>query len=447
MKNYFNITFEKNGLCIAYLTPDTLREIVSWVIQIYSLEQPVGKNKSKGYEANIKYFWEEIFHSLCKKYLPVEKQDIFEMLEMLEPKQQVNSIIRELRIMILKHLESIGKKEENSNNVLNREFFYLLSYVFKTDKQSQAFVVMCLIYFTIKLTQLKIELELSRTDELRKNISKRILCYYSVGRWGILGTWEEKILPSISIIDKEDSDYKKIAAEISSEQAFLEFKLHNILTYTEYENEKGKYIGELKNIQYILLFYKIHVLNTDNNLWKLKENSQNELRLNKDYKGTFSVLGFVLNMLTGTQIVENFVNSVCDILVSKDNEDSNREKIKEEISIIPELEKYSNKLLLPINDMEFVKYLGETLKVEIKKKSYVRDIKSIFVDCFNIVQRCLDDYFKDGTTDYSTRFFEFPLVKKIVGQEEGFLELLEKTISKHLKEDDFLDDEEWDMGV
>lgn len=371
---------------------------------------------------------------------------------MLEPKQQVNSIIRELRIMILKHLESIGKKEENSNNVLNREFFYLLSYVFKTDKQSQAFVVMCLIYFTIKLTQLKIELELSRTDELRKNISKRILCYYSVGRWGILGTWEEKILPSISIIDKEDSDYKKIAAEISSEQAFLEFKLHNILTYTEYENEKGKYIGELKNIQYILLFYKIHVLNTDDNLWKLKENSQKELRLNKNYRGTFSILGFVLNILNGTQIIENFVNSVCDILVSKDKgDDSNREKIKEEISIIPELEKYSNKLLLPINDMEFVKYLGETLSVEIRKKSYVRNIKIIFIDCFTIVEKCLNDYFKDGRTDYSTRFSEFPLVKKIIGDKTNdkmeFFELLEKTISKHLKEDEFLDDEKWDLGV
>lgn len=415
MEKFFGVRFQHDGRCIKYLTPKTMRELITWIMRIYNLEDPTDpnncNNKLEIYERNIKFFKENIFQNLCEEYLKNEQIVVLRSLDDLTIKQKLDVIKNELKV------------NEDSNE---GAFTWFSFSRFSSDYQLLSYAVMFLIYLTIDVSLLK--LQMKHGDEKKKVIASKKLFdqYYKKGIWG---KYESNMLDIVY----KNKKYNKVLMNESYGIDCDKFKLSFI--YNETTKEIGDdMIQTLKSYQYFILFFKFNVLDWKNDLWeKVDGESSNDnivLKIKNSLSVKFSVLDFVVTYQQQKVVIENFLNSLYHVLFSDSGTYRDNEEFMK-ISILPEIEKYFYKEpILPIADIEYIVELGERLQ-----KKYNRDvvdsIETAIKKYFNYIIEALSE----DDSVVSNYFEEFPLLQsktldKIFQLNEECLSILESRLKE-----------------
>lgn len=429
IEEYFGFRFQINGKCLKYLTPDTFRELTSWVMRLHTLQKPDGKEAV--YINNYNYFMEEILTVVSGKYLSVEKQEVLEMLEMLEPGEQIRLIS--------------GQTQTKDKNRDKNKYKDTLLVIFHSglkevkEPEQYAFVVICLLYFTLKLTQCCKRLEYCGDNiEERKKGCQILLDYYADRGWGLWGNWETKILKPIWIsesfkyLSKVEFLKNKESLNLKLEGSYAPHDKQSCLSF--FENNKSK----LKDFQYILLFFDLKIQDSNGNLWIIKdEEGIKVVKLIREYSGRFSLSGFILSLLNGAGLVEMFLKDFMKCFKEEFNlQDEN-------ISIIPQIENYFYKPLLPLENLELLLVLGRRLEKRMKVFNF-QSIEEMVKQYFESFLEILEELDKEYGLKCKESMENFPLVKR-VREEEDFLKLLAECIQPLMKDSaDIIEDSEWE---
>jgi len=193
----------------------------------------------------------------------------------------------------------------------------------------------------------------------------------------------------------------------------------------------------LKNYQYLLLFYKLQ--KADGNLlyWELIDNRRIALR--QSISGIFCLSGFVLNLIDSSSLLLKFQDWLGEELEGmKVLEESEKNAIREQIFIYPDVD-----LLLPIQDVDFIVFLGSEIKKKLGNAGPVMELDSIAQQVkryFEVILECLENY----DMDYAEKFRNFELVQRIISNDADFMILLAQSIMDHTTPENIVrKDTEW----
>ncbi|MBP3489064.1 MAG: hypothetical protein J6K53_11775 [Roseburia sp.] len=450
MEECLGVCFYEKSKCLYYLTPDTMRELNTWINKMNELSslKKVGKeNYNDACNDNLKWFLNEEFPWLCKKYLGSEAQKMFTEIELLETEGQIHQV------------KAYFAKSEKTNQ--NRPLVEILADSIYNTLSEQVFSALSIIYFSVcisaRINRIK---GCVNAGELEKE-REQLLHYYQDG---IFGGWEKMMLPPMIAMrkdDKESGKFLRIArSDIKKMNGCLKLTLEG-----EYNNKEWKSVSnlfakngpKLINYQYMLLFYQLRDNEELIDVHKWKKVSQNELDLSGEYQGVFSLSGFVLNIMNGAKLVEEFVKEVPQLLYEGP---ATRKKgdvehvLPKAYSIIEELKSYQNEPLLPINNLEYVIKLGKTLQNRLGtgavKQECAETVIAQIQNFFEVLSSSLKEYDTMFETGYQERFLEFKLTQKILGNEKDmeFLKMLAVSIMAHtVPYTQKSDEDEWSGGI
>lgn len=421
MNSYFNTKFASDSRAILYLTPNTLREICSWINQTRGLKKiEENQNLAIIYEENIKRFWLEEFPRVCKRNLSVSNLRDFEMLNFMEAYGKIRFVKERLE----------QKLEINSDSILE-----LLSKAQEADKEIQQYASMAIIYFTMELSEALVNLRqynlqkilTKKEDKTKERILKeQLLKYYINGNRGIWGAWEKRMLGPI-LKDTANNLFIYIGRNRFASD-------NGCFNLTFESTDEALRQESLINYQYLLLFYTCD--NEQELIWDEKDSTVKPTQV---CKGVFSLSGFVINLLEENNLVSSFNNKY---IKKKCMENGKFQKGKYNKLSILQNEEVRNAMeepLLPIDNVEFLIYLGKKIQERFESSSVEFSevnqggIKKKIKEFFRIIINILGEYDKLYTTDYCERFSKFPVVDNIITGKKNFLELLDYSIQSHVE--------------
>lgn len=434
MKDYLYMEFAPDNRCMRYLTPKTLRELCALFIQVKDLNRLTVEenNLIDEYENNMEWFAEIEFTRLCKNLLNDRKRKLIEELDILEISEQMEQIHKMMRSESLPFLKILADETKGSGD-------------------NQELACICLIYLSMKLAESAYRRRCAKSEQERKRALDDFLRYYSINEWGIWGNWEDELIPSI-LVKKEPISFINIARthfKIDNNCLLLDFQdAYNGRDLKKIKEFIGRHRKLLENYQYLLLFYNLDIGDSDTCIWNKVDGTQ--IKLSQHYGGVFSLSGFVLNLLEGAKLVKSFSENLQNLLFP-DIDKNSRDKVKavcDSVSIwTEEFQEATETPLLPLQNVEFLIYMGRKIQDRFNNKNSMESkfegvgdgIKKFFA----VMQECLDEYdnvYKSGISD---RFRKFPLVSKIAGDDNTFIEFLVEKIKCHTDPDIYDSSIEW----
>ena len=421
MNRYFGVRFGPDQKCIYYLAPDTVREISSWVCQMSTLKECYENNQCsdlQAYESNLHRFMLSEFPRLCKKYLEKSERRTIEMLEILDPVGQIK---------LIKDILGKKTKEEKRNSLLK-----LLAYAKVGYQDVQNFAMLSIIYFSMKLQKLVVQMKWEEDAGKRRISAESLIKYYSIGDWGVWGTWERDMSALMAKLDMNQAvkGWCRIARNsFNSDNDCLSLELEGTLNIAD-QNSVKEYIEKNKekliNYQYLLLFYKLGEEDEGQALWQRFTGAKLELAGKR--KGVFSLSGFVLNLIEEASLLNKFQNMMSKMLFDpRVWTKAEKEEQCKMFFITPRED-----LMLPLQNIDFIIYMGTELqkkfgKVE-NKTLNEKNIKDQVREYFKKIAACLDEY----DVVMARKFRKYKLVDKISRQDE-FLKMLAKSIEAHVE--------------
>lgn len=429
MQDYFRARFYAKGKCLYYLVPDTLREASNWFGQIYELENPGDGNESSYYN-NMQWFMENQLEKLCHKYMDGKTIQFLESLDDLEPYAQIR---------LIKEKIQSRSKERKSQSLL-----VLFSNALQDEKQAQDEAAVYIIYLTMKLSKLNYEMSLRPNDE---KVWKSFLGYFMESAWGVWGNWESTFLKPMAALGKntESPEFYNIAwDEFGNGNGCLSVDL--AVTPKEIFNQQNMEI--IRNYQYMLLFYKLDLEDSDNNqIWSSTVQKEKEIRikLSSEFKGIFSLSGFALNLLEGAELVERFLDELPGLLAGKcgmgREEDIRAEMEQKKVSVFEQSEEMNRlreerKLIIPLDSIEYLIYVGMTMKNKLGKYTFGGDelnqIRQQIQKYFEVLGDTLAEFGKTYGSEIVERYRQLPLIEMIENNDDKkFLTMLANNITKH----------------
>lgn len=421
MISYFGAGFMPEGKCLYYLTPDTLRELCTWIIRTRRLSALNDISEKDICEKNFQWFWNEEFPVLRKRYLDFYDDKIFETADLLEPDGQVR-LIKESLIA-----RGLLKEWQKEDSLL--EIILMLN---QGTMQEQALASLISIYFTVMFAEIRADMKWLE-GEKRIQASQRFCQYFSDGMWGI---WEERMVPLMSGDNDRDTlfypigyyTFKKIGEALN-----LSFQ-HGITGKKSFRGvekflEKNK--EQLVNYQLLLLFYRLQgrgAMQTED-IWEIYDASQ-KLKATEELEGLFCLSNPFVNLADTLCLARKFIQALPSILCTgAELEEGEREKIalkvNEEISIFHE-EMFES--IIPLESVEFLietgkraqLYLADGRREGVGKHSVCIKIQKFF----SVIQECLEKYDKEQAENYK----QHPIIKKILQGEQDFLDMLYNSI-------------------
>lgn len=443
MKKYLDINFIKNGKVLHYLTPDTLRELSSWIKQIGTLMDISEESDTKlqNYRDNMKWFWNEQFPVVIKKYLEYKEQGIFKVLDTLEPVNQVRLLKREL--------------ERNYQINIKESLLQILGQLSQGFTDEQEISSLCIMYFSVKLSELMKYIRISGDEDRKKKI-KIFMQYYNKGVWGV---WEKNMIKPFLDARGGEKGFSKIGyTEFTQEKKCLSVEL--IGTYDANNGaDVIRFINEnrtiLINYQYLLLFYRLNIDSglKESNIWTIdQDKGKMQLTLEEPCKGLFCLSNCVINLLEGSKLIEKFVKDISNIFSDAQTENKkSAELIEKKISILRqknEIKELNGHALLPLADVEFLINLGtelqERIQNDIVEVLNSENISMKINEFFTYINDSIRNYDNEFKEEYEKKFCEFPLVQKILYNDIEFMDMLANSIlsnpQNYLSHDD---DKEW----
>ena len=450
MYSCFGVNFDLDENYIDYLAPDTVRDIIRWIYQIGALQNCFADNQCsdvQAYEKNWNWFMANEYPGLCKKYLSTETCGRIKTLELLEPSDQIE--------LVKDSFKNIGAKNVSSS------FLKMFVDAKTGDKDRQDFGALCLIYFNMRLQQLTVQMKYGADADEKGIAASRLLKYYSSGEWGLWGAWEKDMLaPLLRKCDSDSTGSKRqgwcriARSQFKGKKDCLELELPGGMFAARpvrksparnKEEQKGVrgYIEnnkeQLRNYQYLLLFYKLKDVDEEPAIWEYFNGSK--LSLIKPRDGKFSLSGFVLNLFEESSLLRKFkdllLKTFYDFKIF-DAEESR--KLQKEIFIDT-----TEELLLPIQNVDFILHIGNEIYKKLgtaeRETMSLETVKERVRQYFGQIVKCLDKFDKA----YADRFRNYELVKKILDQDEAFGSMLANAIMDHTEPDilPLLDDTEW----
>lgn len=434
MYQYFGVGFALDKKCICHLAPDTVRETCNWVCQIKLLRKCFENSYCKdisGFDDNFHWFMTSEFPRLCRKYLDADNNRMIEMLDFLEPAEQIELI----RKVLSEKLERVDEKS----------LLKLFADAKKGHKDVQDFVSLCLIYFNMTLQRLTVQMYwAAQSDPLTE---MPLIKYYSIGGWGVFGAWEKDMLAPMAKWQTDESKrdqkllgYCRIArCSFKADNGCLTLDvkgMFNAADKSSINNYIDKNKEQLINYQWLLLFYKLQEIDLKQAEWI---RSNGKLELQQSRTGIFCLSGFALNSIDRIPLVKKFQDWLwmefsAYIPFSEQEEENIRKKVFINLN---------SGLLLPLQDVDFIVYLGSELQKRLGGKGHYTRLESMKPQIgryFEVIDMCLQEY----NSDYYTRFHECELVNKILTQDKSFMTLLGKAIEAQTEPEDIpWADEEW----
>ena len=431
MYKYFGIWFGPDKKCIRHLAPDTVREICSWVCQTCTLDACFEGGQCSDlsmYENNMQWFMLSEFPRLCKKYLDTADRKIIRMLDIMEPAGQIELVKGTL----------CNKMKQSREQSLMKLFADAKS----GYEDVQDFVSLCLIYFIMKANQSMVYA--GKGHDIRTNGNATLFIdYYTVGEWGLWGTWERDIMAPMAKMgmgmNKEKCKFYSISQNnFNDDNHCLQLGLKGTFNAADKKSISAylkKNVKLLKDYQYLLLFYKLQEANEEQMSWE--RNNIGTLDLRQSRRGIFSLSGFVLNLLDENSLLRKFQDWLWSEFNKMDIFNKTEEKnLREKVFI-----QSNGDLLLPIQNVDFIVYLG----TEIQKK--LGDMAPLMeIDCikqqikkfFVVIKECLKCYDKSNDDieykeykKYEERFCNYELVRMVIDDDKDFMTLLAKSIMAH----------------
>lgn len=416
MRHYFGAYFAPGGKCLYYLTPDTLREACNWFNQIYASAA-----------IDTKWFLSVEMPRLCHKYLKSDLGNFLDRVDEFEPEQQVQ--------LVKMKFGKLGVQQEG------RSLLEIFAGAIQGDLEMQHFVSINMIYFTVKLSGLGYAMV--GNSEREKAARMKFLKYFSDGDWGVWGAWEEKFLSPIAA--RSGTGAPKFYRIARNEFKNCNNCLNIDLSMSGEFALDQKNVGVLQNYQYLLLFYKLNLEGArDANLWtSTKRSNEIQLKLSNNFRGVFSLSGFVLNLLDGAELVKKFIEELPRLLAQKGGYNSVKEvkaaMNQTKVSIIPQLEKLGvmGGKLLPLDSIEYLVYAGRAIQNRLGRCVFDGDednqIRLQIKNYTVILEETLQDFGEMyGETTICQRYRDLPLTKKMKGEENGeFLGRMVKAIKEH----------------
>lgn len=438
MKNYLGAEILKGGKALVYLTPDTLRELCSWVKEIYELEETEEMEPGKEeeiYAENLKWFWNKKFSGLINKYLNLEEKKIFATIETLESAKKI------------RFLKEQFKKENKAD--LKESLMEILNGMRWGTIEEQRVASLLILYFTVKLSGILISLSWL-VGQKRKVRINELMAYYDKGIWG---KWERDMIRPFFKKTGEETLFVKIAyTEWVKENESLSLELEGNYNRENWRNvcefvEKNKEV--LMDYQYLLLFYKLNQRNniSEKKMWEIsfagdeKTGGENKriIRVIQNCGGLFCLSNIVLNLMEGAELSKKFAETLPDILnvngerVAKEG----WEKLTNRISVFKQkeegLEKWLHEPILPLGNMEYIINLGEKIQKSMDERMVEElndeNISAKIRRFFGIIKEDLEGY---DDPYYAERFGSCPPIKKILEGDEKLMNILSQSIKCHI---------------
>lgn len=437
MYRCFGVRYGLDNRCISYLAPGTLREIFNWTYQINNLTGCYDKNKAvdlKEYEENQRWFFAKEFSGVCNKYLNTEFYKVMQVMEVLEPSEQVKKMCSVFN-------KKMGRKEREPWLETIRE-------AQKYDKQMRDFAYLCIIFFNMKLSDAAVQLQ---SDKVKLKARDLLLQYYSAVEWGVWGSWEDRMIVMRKKHDGLNIQWVNIARHhLKTKDEYLTLEIgsgikqngdkdKNVKSYFETHKES------IQLYQYLLLFYNLEIV-SEEGIFQFDERT-GVFSLAERVSGYFSLSGFVLNIIEGASLLRQFQKMVSEIFDSYKIDNKEKEKLCKNLFIIPN----DKELLLPIDNIDFLIHMGTRIQKELgypvqgdaeQQKDVILQIKSYF----RIIIECLNEYDSAYNSDMANRFSAFGPVRKVLESNVEFTMHLYKRIMEQSEPYDKFPESEWVGG-
>lgn len=415
--------FDPAGGCADILTPDTIRELSNWSIEIEKISEADGREAYS-------WFWKQEFPWLCLKYLTDEENVELSQID----ENDIHTNLIDIRNMLMgRGIKLSGLKEENSvmHNAekLNRlgTIYEMMNILQMVHSKERLFIRIIQIYITARLTNaIKIQSE--------KNTILRM--YYGYSIWE---TWERKMFAPIQANNKTSRFGLISFRKNSGLQLILsgDFGKHGTekfeASYVKRLLDDNKSV--LEDFQHVLLFYgslkPYDLRKEDHQMWSMDRKEDGAIiSLKEDWGGVFSISGFVLNMLEGANVVEEFMTALKSGILGMTKADlsaKGRADLHRKIEQLKVFRKAEE--LMPLNNVEFLVNLGKKVQEQLGDE-VLDESGTLFGKYFGIIKEELKKLDEMYHTKYGEKFEEFSLVKKVEDKSGSFNKMLFKNIEK-----------------
>ena len=406
-RDKLGIELYKNGELIKYFTPNTLRELSTWIKKMSELSDiDISLRKSKAYE----WFWGEMFPNVLKK--EDENLRIFSILGDMRPKEQTDL------------LGSILNAGNNNQSILE-----MISLIQSKNIEERKKSNVCMLFLSMKIMEMMQDTEKS----------KELYDYYSP--WGLWGKWEKKMGSEYIIIGTTEK-----RSMLCNVHCFEFFNLNKALEiqvkkFIVSANKSGTIpdseIDMMKNFQYITLFFNLeNDINEETNSWEfIQENQTMTLgekhNDNWSRKGIFSFSNSILNILKGCKLAEMFCECMEKNLKDSGVTSRKAQGIIERLVICRD---ENSRKIMPFYNLEFLCGLGKELEKEFAGRFMMElTLENVSLHLYRycwIIKENLRKYDKAFGTEYEEHFSEFGLFEKILNEDMDLLSLFFDTVQK-----------------
>lgn len=392
---YIGIKFAEEGVNLARLVPDTIRELAVWIRQVYSLEpvtytledmrnlasRPCGIENLKVDDKNLKWFLKGRLFPLYDKHLDQNA----EFIEYLAPKGQIQTI-----------KELLHADEEDS-------LLESLAKSFDETQQIQESAVLSVIYFTVKLTEAFTSWYCGDEDSQSSLAVQAIKQYFDEGIWG---KWEEKMM--CKVVAPESGMYSDIAQiRFGALNNCLDHILGKEFLVNNKSNKKNfiNYNAQkIRNYQILLLFFDFSPDFTFSNARLVPEEGNYRLTLGlTNCKGRFALSNILRPWEDKNKVLDDFQNTFLQ-LVGIDRNEGSKEQILQNIDI----RKYDNNyIIIPAENVEYLIRTGQMLEDKFNGRMIIMGTDQILVEIveyFTVIRDSLKEYDKMYQTLYEESF-------------------------------------------
>nr|WP_296439046.1 hypothetical protein [uncultured Acetatifactor sp.] len=402
---YIGIKFTGEGVNLARLVPDTIRELAVWIRQVYSLEpvtytledmrnlaeKPSGAEEQEDhteltsalevYNRNLKWFLKGRLFPLYDKHLDRNA----EFIEYLAPKGQIQTV-----------KELLYVDEEDS-------LLESLAKSLAETRQIQESAVLSVIYFTVKLTQLFTSWYCGDEDSQSSLAVQAIKQYFEEGIWG---KWEEKMMCKVKA--PEESMFCDIARiKFGALSNCLDHILGEVFSANSKDN-KNKFIKKnvqrIQNYQMLLLFFEFSADFTFSGSKLVPEEGKYRLTLEmENCRGKFALSNIMCPWEEKDRVLDDFQNTFLQ-LMGADKDAGWKEQI---LDIIDIRKTDNNYIIIPAENVEYLIRTGQELEEKFDDSIVVMETDKIcgkIVEYFAVIKDSLKEYDEMFGTIYEENF-------------------------------------------
>ena len=435
--------FIQGEKCLAYLTPDTVRELCAWISH-------TGRNDKEGSlksEEEYRWFENEEFPVLCRKYLEPQDRDVFEVLESLDPGAQVTYVTEYLRKEY-----GIGKR---------CSLLEALAMLRKEGLREQSVASLLNIYFTVKLSKLHAHMEDNNKNDAMENKAE-LLEYFKDGLWG---QWEKRMVGPFQkniagVAEGTLCELGYYSFEKIGESLDIVTKFTGIID-TKMNKESGvaktgqgikevdkllkddAIVSRMKNYQCLLLFYDFYENdeNVTTNIWDMKGN---EFKLDREYKGKFCLSNPLINLMKPECLARKFLEELGNMLyeqkirqdkMSEAKSNQRKERIESKAKFQEKVNKifsiFSDQtMVIPLDNLDFLITLGEKIQSSMGTAiAGENNITDRIKEYYKIVEKLLEKIDPQLAEEFSAQEF----VKTVTNPDNDFIKMLTDSIVSSTK--------------